>query len=122
MEVNCRSGIATLIPGMYVRVPLDVEYAPHFRDFRLGQIRSLDKIANMASVCFHDPVEGEPDEIEVSLEELDRCFILPGTDCEFATSKQRGYLLYRCSDMFASGEFVEYFALTEEAPGFISVR
>src|SRR5579885_3407548 len=123
LEGNYTSDIASFIPGMYVRVPLDTGYTgQNFRDFRLGQIQTLDSIANTAKIRFYDQVEDEPGEVECSLEYIDRCFILPGTDCQFRSTGLHGYLLYRCSDTFRCGEFVEYYALAEGATGVVRVR
>lgn len=122
VETNRNAGIAAkLLPGMYVRVPLDIEYAPHFRDFRLGQIGSIDSIANQANVHFYDQVEEEPDNVEISLHDLDRCFILSGSHCRLADSKQEGSILQRCRDQFSYGTFAEYYVLTETAMGVIRV-
>ena len=107
---------------MYVRVPLDVNYTgQNFRDFRLGQIQTLDNIANAAKVRFYDQVEDEPEELELALEYLDRSFILPGTNCQFAMNKQHGYILHRCGDTLKDGEFAEYYVLTEGATGVVRV-
>ncbi|MEO9028095.1 MAG: SNF2-related protein [Ktedonobacteraceae bacterium] len=108
---------------MYVRIPLDVEYSEqNFRNFRLGQIQTLDDIANTARVRFYDQVEDEPEELELALEYLDRSFILPGTNCQFASNHQHGYILYRCGDMLEAGNLAEYYVLTEGATGVVRVR
>ena len=123
MEIHRHSDIVSFIPGMYVRVPLDVEYTgQNFRDFRLGHIQALDDIANTAKVRFYDQVEDEPEELELALEYLDRSFILPGTNCQFASNKQHGYILHRCSDILKDREFTEYYVLTEGATGVIRAR
>lgn len=123
MEANSYEGILSLIPGMYVRVPLDIERTDNnFREYRIGQLYSLDEVANTALVRFHGHVDDEQDEIECPLGYLDRCFILPDTACELAHDDQRGCILYRCSDDFLPGRFAEYYVQIADVTGVVSVR
>src|SRR6266702_284132 len=107
---------------MYVRVPLDTERADsNFREYRIGQLCSLDEVANTAIARFHGHVDDEQDEIECPLDYLDRCFILPDTACELAHNSQQGRILYRRSDAFLPGRFAEYFVHIADTAGVTSV-
>ncbi len=108
---------------MYVRVPLDIERSDNnFREYRIGQLYSLNEVANTALVRFHGHVDDEQDEIECSLDYLDRCFILPDTACELAHNGQPARILYRRSDAFLPGRFAEYFVQIADTAGVTSVR
>lgn len=123
MEANSYKGILSLIPGMYVRVPLDIERTDNnFREYRMGQLCTLDEVANTATIRFHGHVDDEQDEVECPLDYLDRCFILPDTACELAHNGQRGRILYRCSDDFLPGTFAEYYMQIADVAGVVRVR
>lgn len=110
------------MPGMYVRVPVDVERTDNnFRDYRIGQLSSINVLAQTGVIHFHGHVEDESDEIECQLEYIDRCFILPDTSCVLAHNGQSGRILYRCCDMFVPGTFVEYYIQLADSVGVIRI-
>jgi len=102
----------SLMPGMYVRVPLEIDRQDsEFRDFKLGQIQSINDIANTALVCLHESGEDDLQEIECSLDYLHRCRILPDTNFMVHDEERKGRLLIHCDDEWSRGKFLEYYVL-----------
>ena len=102
----------SLLPGMYVRVPLEIDRQDsEFRDFKLGQIHSINDIANTALVYLHEFNKDDSEEIECSLDYLHRCRILPDTNFTVLHEEKKGRLLIHCDDEWTLGEFLEYYAL-----------
>ncbi|GAC1355969.1 MAG: hypothetical protein NVSMB38_36930 [Ktedonobacteraceae bacterium] len=102
----------SLLPGMYVRVPLEIDRQDgEFRDFKLGQIQSINDIANTALVYLHEFSEDDSKEIECSLDYLHRCRILPDTNFTVLHEEKKGRLLIHCDDEWSRGKFLEYHAL-----------
>ncbi len=63
----------SLAIGMYVRFPLEAERSDNdFRDFRIGQIRSINTIAHTALIRSDPQNEDEPSEMECSLNHIEK--------------------------------------------------
>lgn len=102
----------SLAIGMYVRFPFETERADNeFRDFRIGQICAINTIAQTALMRFDSQNEGEPSEIECSLNQIDRCRILPDTVFTTMSMRKPGRILIHCSDAWIPGQFLDYFVL-----------
>src|SRR5437660_3048395 len=106
--------IAKYLPGMYVRVPLETQRLDNnFRDFVLGQIQHVDVISHFVRIRLYGLPEDEPGEIEVSLDVVDRCLILPYSHFTIAQTGEQGRILHSCDTAMISGEFQEYYVQIE---------
>ncbi len=102
----------SLAIGMYVRFPFEAERSDNeFRDFRIGQIRSINTIARTVLVRFDPQNEDGPSEIECSLNNIDRCRILSDTLFTTMYVRRPGRILTHCSDGWIPGQFLDYYVL-----------
>jgi ATP-dependent helicase HepA len=109
---------ATLLPGMYIRVPLETERTDNeFRDFELGQVYSIDDVANTACVKLYGLSGNETVEIECPLDHLSRCFILPRTSFISLQVGKQGQVLFQCQDTWSPGKLIEYYVQIEGEKG-----
>ena len=100
------------ISGMYVRAPQDITRDDgEFREFRIGQIRSIDSIAATALVYFLHPDCDEAVEEEYPLSNLNRCRILPDTLFTSRDESKTGRILIHCSDDYEPGRLLDYYVL-----------
>lgn len=100
------------IPGMYVRAPQDIDRnEKDFREFRIGQVHSINAIAASAIVHFSHPECDEPVDKEFPLTYLQRCRILPETPFTLKNNTTSGKILIHCSDNWLAGEYQEYYVL-----------
>lgn len=107
-----------LLPGMYVRVPLEAERPDNeFRDFGLGQVCSIDDVTNTARVKLYGLPEDETAEVECSLDRLSRCFILPHTKFTSFQIEKQGQILFQCQDTWPPGRLIEYYVQIEGEEG-----
>jgi SNF2 family DNA or RNA helicase len=99
---------------MYVRVPLETQRVDdNFRDFVLGQIQQIDALSHSASVKLYGFSDDEPNELECSLDNLDRCLILPQSHIILHQTRQLGRVLYPCQTSWQQGRFMEYYVQIE---------
>lgn len=99
---------------MYIRMPLETERTDNeFRDFGLGQVYSIDDIANTAHIKLYGLLEDETVEVECLLDYLSRCFILPHTKFTFFQTGKQGQILVQCQDTWSSGKLIEYYVQIE---------
>ncbi|GCE23211.1 DEAD/DEAH box helicase [Dictyobacter kobayashii] len=98
-----------LLPGMYVRVPQEADRSSDFREFRIGQLRSINQIAFTASIHFNHPDYDEPTDEEFSLDNLERCRILPDTSFTTVNKKKSGRILIHCLDAPEPDQFMDYY-------------
>src|SRR5260221_9651736 len=114
-----------LRPGMIVRFPVDID-APgeDFRDFRVGQIAQLDMDSGSARIVMRAYELSEKDsriaaanqEIEVSLQHLTRCKLLPETAFTLhRTDNVTGRVLIACADKLLGNDLVEYYVMIDGA-------
>ena len=95
--------------GMYVRFPFETERSDNeFRDFRIGQIRSINTIAHTALIRFDSQDEDEPSDIECSLNHINRCRILPDTIFTTMDVRRTGKILIHCNDKWIPGQLLDY--------------
>ncbi|MBX0329016.1 hypothetical protein K2Z83_15160, partial [Oscillochloris sp. ZM17-4] len=80
---------STLLPGMIVRFPVDIEDSPtDFREFRIGRIEQIDQGASSATIRALIYDLGEPDQtgdvtvkaaehyLERPIDQIARCRVL----------------------------------------------
>src|SRR5260370_9460713 len=97
---------------MLGRFPFEAERADNeFREFRIGQIRSINTIARTVLVRFDPQNEDGPSEIECSLNNIDRCRILSDTLFTTMYVRRPGRILTHCSDGWIPGQFLDYYVL-----------
>jgi ATP-dependent helicase HepA len=99
---------------MYIRMPLETERTDsEFRDFVLGQVYSIDDVANTAHIKLYDFLEDETVETECLLIYLSRCFILPHTRFTSLQTGKQGQILVQCQETWLSGKLIEYYVQIE---------
>ncbi len=103
--------------GMYVRLPVDRERDDYeFRDYRLGQVKGVDALADTVTVSLlvYEPNEPPKEkQVECPRVFIQRCHILPATEFTYAQTKQSGQVLIACSDKWLTGEFCHYYVQIE---------
>ena len=106
------------LPGMYIRVPLETQRPDNnFREFVLGQIQSVNTISCCAQIRLYGLTEDEPDDLEILLDSIDRCFILPHSSFTIAQTGEQGRILYARKAFWTPGKFIEYYVQIEGKPG-----
>jgi ATP-dependent helicase HepA len=104
---------ASLLPGMYVRVPLDLdELDGEFRDYRIGQIVTINSVANQAWISLQTYSPGQPAVLETvarDIAQLHRCHIMPETPFIHTRSQQEGLVLLPCEESWQEGRLCEYY-------------
>jgi len=117
--------LSTLMSGMIVRFPADIEDSPtDFREFRIGRIEQIDQGASSATIRALIYDLGEPDAsgdvaikdtetcFERSLDQIARCHVLPDSPFKSVIDPAlSGHVLSACQDTFPSGELLDYFVL-----------
>lgn len=102
-----------LLEGMYVRLPVDLDRDDYeFRDFRIGQVKSVDELADTVQVNLliyqpHEPPKEE--QVECPRVFVARCHILPGTEFTDAETKQTGQVLISCQDGWVDAQLCHYY-------------
>jgi ATP-dependent helicase HepA len=105
----------TLVEGMYVRVPVDIEEDDSqwgCRDFYIGRIETIDEVADTIKVILEQHSPGERviyQNYEIYREMASRCSVLPGTKFVHRDTHERGEVLETCEKEAPSGEFYEYY-------------
>ncbi len=103
--------MGTIVEGMYVRVPIDLEHPEAPRDFITGQVARIDHDLDIAIVYFHDPFgyrkffENIPQYTEpLPLANLQHCRIFTGSLVKIG--KIEAYVLEHKKQ--ADGKFLYY--------------
>jgi hypothetical protein len=117
-NVNLQANLKqSLLEGMYVRVPVDLERADYeFRDFRIGQVKGFDELADTVIISLQTYAPDQPpmeEQVECSRHFVDRCHILPGTHFTHAQTQLSGRILIACSDEWVDGQFCDYYVQIE---------
>lgn len=108
----------SLLKGMYVRVPLDVEDEAEgqYRDYRLGQVERWDELLNTVVVTLETHSPGQPalrEQVECDASYVQRCRILPETQVVHAQTEQRGQVLLICNEQWVEGQLCDYYVEIE---------
>ena len=103
--------------GMYVRIPFGEDRPDSdFREFRLGQVQSIDTTTSVLTVLLqlHSPGANPVcTTVERSISQAVRCRILPDTKVTHLPTSNAGHLLVACEDQFSPREFCYYYVLLE---------
>lgn len=107
------AGQQQFVPGMYVRIPFDVEELDgEYRDYRIGQIESHNTVANTVTVKLqtHSPGQAVVREIvERDAAHIHRCHILPETAFTHVDTEQTGQVLLPCQEEWEKGQLCDYY-------------
>lgn len=103
------------LPGMYVRVGVDDGSTDEgFRDFRIGQVSSVEPDTRTAQVTLLNPDPATRQLVGVlqehDLDRLERCRILPNSDATFIPSGDAIRILLACSEDLVGSEPRTYYA------------
>lgn len=112
-----QTGKTSLLPGMYVRIPFDLEELPgEYRDYRIGQLTEVNHIANTARIKLQTYSPGQPvaqEIVERDIAHLHRCLILPKTPFIHAETQQSGHVLLSCLEEWEEGKLCYYYVEIE---------
>jgi ATP-dependent helicase HepA len=106
-----------LQPGMYVRVPIDADRRDReFRDYRLGQLREVNLVANEATVSLFghaNDARVAKQELQCPLDIIERCRVLPDSPCIVARTGQHGRILVDCRVEASADGYRDYYVLLQ---------
>jgi ATP-dependent helicase HepA len=106
-----------LTSGMYVRIPFDLEELEgEYRDYRIGQITSVNHVANLAQIRLQTHSPGQPvaqEMVERDMTHIHRCHILPQTSFTHVDTQQTGEVLLPCQENWEERHLCDYYVQLE---------
>src|SRR5690348_6482891 len=106
----------SLQQGMYVRVPYEGRDDGEYRELRVGQVLAVDMLAALASVTLYNPgADGNTEKqvLQVPLQHVTRCSILPDSSCRQVSTGAAGRVLSLTEDAARGTEFQDYYVLID---------